>query len=158
MTLEDAVLMAPQKMANLVAWVTDTENVMQLRNQRWMEIELENWKVLFSQIESSPLNLSQQQAVLLNDDTNLVLAGAGSGKTIVLTARVAYLLQSHLAQSEEILMLAFERDAANEMRQRLENKIGLSADQVKVNTFHQLALAILNDVEGLLSHHLSCGH
>ena len=148
MTLEDAVLMAPQKMANLVAWVTDTENVMQLRNQRWMEIELENWKVLFSQIESSPLNLSQQQAVLLNDDTNLVLAGAGSGKTSVLTARVAYLLQSHLAQSEEILMLAFGRDAANEMRQRLENKIGLSADEVKVNTFHQLALAILNDVEG----------
>ncbi|MYM60336.1 DNA helicase IV [Vibrio sp. OCN044] len=148
MTLEDAVLMAPQKMANLVAWVTDTENVMQLRNQRWMEIELENWKVLFSQIESSPLNLSQQQAVLLNDDTNLVLAGAGSGKTSVLTARVAYLLQSHLAQSEEILMLAFGRDAAYEMRQRLENKIGLSADEVKVNTFHQLALAILNDVEG----------
>ena len=147
LTLEDAVLMAPQKMANVLSWVLDTENVMQVRNQRWMEIELENWKVLFSQIESSPLNLSQQQAVLLNDDTNLVLAGAGSGKTSVLTARVAYLLQSHLAQSEDILMLAFGRDAANEMRQRLENKIGLSADRVKVSTFHQLGLAILNDVE-----------
>ncbi|MFM9816242.1 UvrD-helicase domain-containing protein, partial [Streptomyces scabiei] len=78
-----------------------------------------NWEVLFNRIESSPLNLSQQYAVLLNDDHNLVLAGAGSGKTSVLTARVAYLLQSHQAQAEELLMLAFGRDAATEMKERL---------------------------------------
>ncbi|NOH71366.1 DNA helicase IV [Vibrio pectenicida] len=146
MTLEDAILMVPERMANIVPWVLETEKNLSERNQRWMKIELENWKVLFSQIESSPLNVSQQQAVLLNDDNNLVLAGAGSGKTSVLTARVAYLLQGHLAQSEEILMLSFGRDAASEMRQRLENKIGLSADQVMVNTFHQLGLYILNQV------------
>ncbi|MBU2895193.1 DNA helicase IV [Vibrio hepatarius] len=147
MTLDDAVLMVPDRMANIVPWVLDTERNLAERNHRWMKIELENWKVLFSQIESSPLNMSQQQAVLLNDDNNLVLAGAGSGKTSVLTARVAYLLQGHLAQSEEILMLSFGRDAASEMRQRLENKIGLSADQITVNTFHQLGLYILNQVE-----------
>ncbi|GLT19228.1 DNA helicase IV [Vibrio zhanjiangensis] len=147
MTLDDVTLMMPEKMATILPWFTDTERVLQERNQRWMETELDNWKVLFSQIESSPLNLSQQQAVLLNDDNNLVLAGAGSGKTSVLTARVAYLLQSHLAQPEDILMLAFGRDAASEMRQRLENKIGLSADQVQVTTFHQLGLSILNHVE-----------
>ena len=146
MTLEDAILMVPDRMENIVPWVLDTERNLSERNQQWMIIELENWKVLFSQIESSPLNVSQQQAVLLNDDNNLVLAGAGAGKTSVLTARVAYLLQGHLAQSEEILMLSFGRDAASEMRQRLENKIGLSADQVVVNTFHQLGLYILNQV------------
>ncbi|MGY3689157.1 DNA helicase IV [Vibrio coralliilyticus] len=147
MTLEDALLRMPDRMSEILPWIDDTDEVMATRNQRWMVTELENWKVLFSQIESSPLNLSQQQAVLLNDDNNLVLAGAGSGKTSVLTARVAYLLQSHLAQAEDILMLAFGRDAAEEMKQRLENKIGLSAEQVTVNTFHQLGLKILNQVE-----------
>ncbi|WP_438883249.1 UvrD-helicase domain-containing protein, partial [Bacillus cereus group sp. Bce013] len=91
-----------------------------------LDIERQNWTVLFSQLESSPLNVSQQQAVLINDDHNLVLAGAGSGKTSVLTARVAYLLQSHLAQADELLLVAFGKDAANEMDQRLKSKIGLA--------------------------------
>ncbi|MEL7292254.1 MAG: DNA helicase IV [Pseudomonadota bacterium] len=144
MTLEDARLRMPERMARIEPWIIDSNQQLTQRNQIWMETELDNWQVLFSQIESSPLNLSQKQAVLLNDDNNLVLAGAGSGKTSVLTARVAYLLQSHLARPEEILLLAFGRDAAQEMKQRLDEKIGLAAEAVKVNTFHQLGLKILN--------------
>jgi len=148
MDLEDASLRMPERVEKLLPWILDTDNKLATRNKDWMVTELENWKVLFSQIESSPLNITQQQAVLLNDDNNLVLAGAGSGKTSVLTARVAYLLQSHLAQAEDILMLAFGRDAANEMKERLVSKVGLSAEKVKVNTFHQLGLRILKHVEG----------
>lgn len=147
MDLEDAQLRMPERMQELMPWIIETDAKLAQRNEDWMVTELENWKVLFSRIESSPLNLTQQQAVLLNDDNNLVLAGAGSGKTSVLTARVAYLLQSHLAQAEEILMLAFGKDAAKEMKQRLDDKIGLSAENVKVNTFHQLGLMILNQVD-----------
>lgn len=147
MDLEDAQLRMPERMQELMPWIIETDAKLAQRNEDWMVTELENWKVLFSRIESSPLNLTQQQAVLLNDDNNLVLAGAGSGKTSVLTARVAYLLQSHLAQAEEILMLAFGKDAAKEMKQRLDDKIGLSAEKVKVNTFHQLGLMILNQVD-----------
>ena len=147
MDLEDAQLRMPERMQELMPWIIETDAKLAQRNEDWMVTELENWKVLFSHIESSPLNLTQQQAVLLNDDNNLVLAGAGSGKTSVLTARVAYLLQSHLAQAEEILMLAFGKDAAKEMKQRLDDKIGLSAEKVKVNTFHQLGLMILNQVD-----------
>lgn len=147
MTLEDAQLRMPQRMSQIDSWMTQQDVQLHQRNQQWMETELENWQVLFSQIESSPLNLSQKRAVLLNDDNNLVLAGAGSGKTSVLTARVAYLLQSHLAHPEQILLLAFGRDAANEMKQRLNDKVGLSAEKVKVNTFHQLGLYILNQIE-----------
>ncbi|KOO04405.1 DNA helicase IV [Vibrio nereis] len=146
MDLEDAKLRMPARVEKLLPWILETDETLSQRNQDWMKTELENWKVLFSQIESSPLNLTQQIAVLLNDDNNLVLAGAGSGKTSVLTARVAYLLQGHLAQAEQILMLAFGRDAANEMKQRLEDKVGLSAQNVKVSTFHQLGLNILNQV------------
>lgn len=148
MTLHDATLRVPHRMNKITPWILESERELQQRNHTWMINELDNWKVLFSQIESSPLNLSQQQAVLLNDNNNLVLAGAGSGKTSVLTARVAYLLQSHLAQASEILMLAFGRDAAREMSQRLDSKIGSGSEQVKVNTFHQLGLQILRHVEG----------
>lgn len=148
MSLEEACQRIPERMSPMLPWIAQTDETLFARNQEWIERERGNWEVLFSQLESSPLNLSQQQAVLLNDDNNLVLAGAGSGKTSVLMARVAYLLQSHLAQSHEILMLAFGREAATEMQERLQRRIGLSAEGVQVNTFHQLGLAILKHVDG----------
>ncbi len=148
MCLEDAMLRMPTRMASIEPWLLDGNQMLLERNQNWMLNELENWQVLFSQIESSPLNQSQREAVLLNDNNNLVLAGAGSGKTSVLTARVAYLLQSHTAKADEILMLAFGREAAKEMKERLSNKVGGSTDQIKVSTFHQLGLQILKHVDG----------
>lgn len=147
MTLDEASARMPNRIARLAPWLLDTEEQQSERNRLWLERERQNWEVLFAQCESSPLNLSQQYAVLMNDDHNLILAGAGSGKTSVLTARVAYLLQSHQAQAEEMLLLAFGREAADEMKQRLDNKIGSSAEKVQVNTFHQLGLKILNQVE-----------
>ncbi|MEH0091819.1 DNA helicase IV [Vibrio metschnikovii] len=147
MSLDEAIKHLPHAMEPLVPWLLTPDQALQARNQAWLDIERQNWTVLFSQLESSPLNVSQQQAVLINDDHNLVLAGAGSGKTSVLTARVAYLLQSHLAQADELLLVAFGKDAANEMDQRLKSKIGLAADKIRVNTFHQLGLSIINQVE-----------
>ncbi|MEZ8723937.1 DNA helicase IV [Vibrio pomeroyi] len=147
MTLEEAAQRMPNRIARMQPWLSETEIKQADRNQQWLETERKNWEVLFAQCESSPLNLSQQYAVLMNDDHNLILAGAGSGKTSVLTARVAYLLQSHQAQAEELLLLAFGREAAEEMKQRLDSKIGLSAEKVQVSTFHQLGLKILNQVE-----------
>ncbi|MDF2155408.1 DNA helicase IV [Vibrio sp. CAU 1672] len=146
-SLSEAKLRMPNRIGVLEPWLLATCQTLAERNHAWLEEERTNWEVLFNQVESSPLNLSQQYAVLLNDDHNLVLAGAGSGKTSVLTARVAYLLQSHQAQPDELLMLAFGRDAATEMAQRLKDKVGMSAENVRVNTFHQLGLKILNQVE-----------
>ncbi len=146
-TQEEAMLRMPKSMNAIQLWLTDIENLVDERNEYWLENERLNWEVLFSQIESSPLNISQQHAVLLNNDNNLVLAGAGTGKTSVLTARIAYLLQSHLAQAESLLMLAFGKDAVKEMEQRLKDKIGSGASGVTVNTFHQLGLHIINSVE-----------
>lgn len=148
MTLHEAQKHLPTVFDTLLPWLLDTSATLYERNKAWLEIERANWTVLFSQCESSPLNVSQQYAVLLNDDHNLVLAGAGSGKTSVLTARVSYLLQSHLAKPEQILLVAFARDAAQEMAERLKNKIGLEAERLHINTFHQLGLRIINRVEG----------
>ncbi|MGL6261835.1 DNA helicase IV [Vibrio sp. WXL210] len=148
MSLLEAQHHKAQRIQALSPWLLESDPEVAARNQAWIDKERDNWEVLFKQIESSPLNLSQQHAVLLNDNHNLVLAGAGSGKTSVLTARVAYLLQSHLASAEDILLMAFGRDAVNEMSERLGQKVGLAADSVTVSTFHQLGMQILREVEG----------
>ncbi len=147
MTLDEAESRIPQRIVRLRAWLDDPDAVLQTRNKHWMDAERERWQALFNGIESSPLNLSQQYAVLINDDHNLILAGAGSGKTSVLTARVAYLLQSQQVVGSEILLLAFGRDAANEMAQRLAQKIGAPAKEVCVSTFHQLGLKIIHQAQ-----------
>ncbi|MBY6196329.1 DNA helicase IV [Vibrio hangzhouensis] len=147
MSLYEATRTMPSRINRLIPWLDNTAEVLEQRNREWLEKERENWQVLFSQSESSPLNYSQQMAVLHNNDRNLILAGAGSGKTSVLMARVSYLLQSHLAQPEQILLVAFGRDAAQEMKQRLEKKLGQTADNIAVLTFHQLGLKILKETE-----------
>ncbi|QIA66195.1 DNA helicase IV [Vibrio astriarenae] len=148
MSLEEAEHHKAQRIEHLSSWLLEAHQQVIERNDAWIAKERPNWEVLFKQIESSPLNETQQHAVLLNDNHNLVLAGAGSGKTSVLTARVAYLLQSHLANAEDILLLAFGRDAVDEMSSRLADKVGLAADAVTVNTFHQLGMRILREVDG----------
>lgn len=147
MSIAEAMRTMPNRIQKLIPWLDDTPRALQERNVNWLEEERENWQVLFSQSESSPMNYSQQLAVLHNNDQNLVLAGAGSGKTSVLMARVSYLLQSHLAQPDQILLVAFGREAAQEMRDRLERKLGKTADEISVLTFHQLGLQILKETE-----------
>ncbi|MBF9002995.1 DNA helicase IV [Vibrio nitrifigilis] len=147
-TIEETHQRLPEAMEPLLPWLLNTSETLYERNQAWLGDEQERWQPLFANIESSPMNNTQQQAVLLNDDHNLVLAGAGSGKTSVLTARVAYLLQSGLAHPEDILLVAFGKDAAQEMEQRIQEKVGERTQGVRVNTFHQLGLNIINRVEG----------
>ncbi|CAM3170784.1 DNA helicase IV [Vibrio rarus] len=147
-SLNDATQRMADGMQEVNAWLNPTYDVVAERNQVWLDNEMNNWQVLFNQIETSPLNASQQKSVLLNNDHNLILAGAGTGKTSVLMARVAYLLQSHQAQGEEIALLAFGKDAADEIAQRLSDKIGVTAQKVNVSTFHKMALHIIEQVEG----------
>ena len=87
-----------------------------------MPIKQIEWKSYFRECGRPPLNASQQRAVLLNDDNTLISPGAGSGKTSVLMAKVGYLLQSGQAKPEEMLLVAFGRDAAKEMQQRIKEK------------------------------------
>ncbi|MGO1296963.1 MAG: DNA helicase IV [Vibrio sp.] len=148
MTLEETEQRIPQAMQTMMPWLVEPSKQLTQRNDAWVEQEKPKWQSLFKEIESSPLNESQQKAVLLNDDHNLVLAGAGSGKTSVLVARIAYLLASGLARPEDILLVAFGKQAAIEMQERIEQRIGERARGVQVSTFHQLGLSILKEVDG----------
>lgn len=111
------------------------------RNQRWCDRMLETHQDFFQSVETSPLNESQSRAVVNGEDAVLVLAGAGSGKTSVLVARAGWLLLRQEAEPEQILLLAFGRKAAEEMNERIQERLGNVAIQAK--TFHALALQII---------------
>jgi ATP-dependent DNA helicase UvrD/PcrA len=89
------------------------------------------------------LNEAQCQAVAAVEGAVLVLAGAGTGKTRVLTTRLAHILQTRRAYPGEVLAVTFTNKAAREMRDRLEAMIGTAADGVWLGTFHALAARIL---------------
>ncbi len=89
------------------------------------------------------LNEAQRRAVEAVDGPVLVLAGAGTGKTRVLTARLAHILATRRAFPSELLAVTFTNKAAREMRERLEAMIGRAADGVWLGTFHAIAARIL---------------
>jgi DNA helicase IV len=111
----------------------------------FVESELERWKEFFDTIESKPLTQEQRLSVVVDEDATLVLAGAGSGKTSVITAKAAYLIKAGIRQPEEILLLAFARNAAKEMSERVEARSGVP---ITAQTFHATAFAIIGKVEG----------
>jgi DNA helicase-2/ATP-dependent DNA helicase PcrA len=89
------------------------------------------------------LNPAQRKPVLEGDGPVLVLAGAGSGKTRVLTNRIAYVLHKGKATPESILAVTFTNKAAQEMRERLERIIGFNLSHCWIGTFHSLGARIL---------------
>ncbi len=106
--------------------------------------ELDRWKQFFDTIESKPLTAEQRLSVVVDEDATLVLAGAGSGKTSVITAKAAYLVKAGIRKPEEILLLAFAKNAAAEMSERVEVRSGVP---IVARTFHALAYDIIGIVE-----------
>src|SRR5882762_2086413 len=89
------------------------------------------------------LNPPQQEAVTHGDGPLLIFAGAGSGKTRVLTARIAYMIATHQVWPDRLLAVTFTNKAAREMRSRVENLVGEGAGNMWVGTFHSTAVKIL---------------
>ena len=102
-----------------------------------------------SRIEARPLTEEQRKAVVVDERRNLVVAAAGSGKTSVIVAKAGWLLRKGYRHPSELLLLAFARDARNEMVERIRTRLGTAtARDVTVRTFHSLGLAIIGEAEG----------
>ncbi|WDD97049.1 UvrD-helicase domain-containing protein [Thalassomonas actiniarum] len=125
---------------------------------RWSESDLEQYRQayigqqqsryadFFCRVESNPLTTQQQIACISDEHNNLVLAGAGTGKTSVMVGRTGYLLQSKQTGPGEILLLAFGNKAAKEMDERIKQR--LDREDIRASTFHALGQAIISKVEG----------
>ncbi|CAM8211089.1 DNA helicase IV [Enterobacter asburiae] len=123
------------------AWLNDKDKSRLAHNQAWTDAMLSQYAEFFSTVESSPLNPAQARAVVNGEQSLLVLAGAGSGKTSVLVARAGWLLTTGEAVADQILLLAFGRKAAQEMDERIQER--LHTRDITARTFHALALHII---------------
>lgn len=89
------------------------------------------------------LNDKQYEAVVNTEGPCLIIAGAGSGKTKVLTHKIAYLIQEKQVKPWNILAITFTNKAANEMKERIGNLVGDSAQDIWMGTFHSICVRIL---------------
>ena len=89
------------------------------------------------------LNDKQYEAVINCDGPCLVIAGAGSGKTKVLTHKIAYILENKGIRPWNILAITFTNKAANEMKERIEGLVGDQGKDMWIGTFHSICVRIL---------------
>ena len=123
----------------------EPERAREEAKKSFVDSELEAMKPFFDTIESNPLTPEQRMSVVTDEDATLVLAGAGSGKTSVIVAKAAYLIERGIRRPEEILLMAFGKDAAAEMAERIKERAGAKVDAL---TFHALGYKIIGQVEG----------
>lgn len=103
---------------------------------------LETYEKLFDSVLKTPLTYRQKTAVILNEKRNLVVAGAGTGKTTTIVVKVLYLVKSGICEENKILVLAFGKKAQEELSERLK---ALGLHKVNVKTFHALGRSIIGD-------------
>jgi DNA helicase-4 len=97
----------------------NAENLRSEYNQKLILEELQTYHNFFSNIEGRTLDLQQRTAIITDEDNNLVIAGAGSGKTTTIAGKVKYIIDRYKAKPEEILLISFTKNAASTLAERI---------------------------------------
>jgi len=119
------------------------EPYIQTHNSIYFKNQLNEYDNLLNNVDGKSLDMQQKMAVLSDENNNLVIAGAGSGKTLTISGKVKYLIESGKAKSDEILLISFTDKAVKEMTERL-HRIDID---VKAKTFHKLGLDIITNFQ-----------
>ena len=146
-TLSDAPEI--QMLRGILEFLEAPDGARSKANETFVANELVRSRALFDRVEARPLTDEQRKAVVVDERSNLVVAAAGSGKTSVIVAKAGWLVRRGYRKPSDLLLLAFARDARNEMEERVRSRLGAAtAQSVTVRTFHSLGMAIIGDTEG----------
>lgn len=132
-------------------WQSDIQNDLRHRNQQQLNFIKNDLKHFFNTVEKSPLTDEQIHAVVCMDNNNLVVASAGSGKTSTMVAKCAYAIRMEYFKPEQILMLAFNNEAASELRSRIGlrlKQLNNDSEKVATKTFHAFGLEVIGLATG----------
>lgn len=133
-----------EKMNELWSIFENGSSFIKRKNEEYVKSELVKFKTFFDGFETNPLTERQRQAIVIEEKHNLVVAGAGTGKTSTLLGKAGYILQKKLAEPDEILLISFARKARDELEERSLKK---PWREIAIETFHSLGLNIVADVE-----------
>ena len=123
--------------------LSDNRTELFARNKAYVEQEEIRFNDFFNIVETLPLTVEQRRAAIIMEDRNLLVAAAGSGKTSAIVGKIGYLLKKQYCPPSQILIMAFNRNAATELRQRIDRRLGNEAKEITINTFHQFGLSVI---------------
>lgn len=143
--------LSPEMIAALESLDADLPHWFNDLNQQILDAELVSQKHFLDTIEKTPLSPEQAEAVICFDNRVQLLAGAGSGKTSVMVARAAYAASRGFVRPNRILMLAFNKAAAEELQDRINTRFaaaGITSKGVRASTFHAFGLDLIGRTTG----------
>jgi DNA helicase-4 len=138
-----------QRMETIRFFLNNDQAIRGCGNSVFKTQELIRSKAFFDRFEKQPLTEEQRRAIVTDEDRNLVVAAAGSGKTSVIAAKAAWLIKKGYVSPSELLVLAFAKDARGELEARLTSRMGQAESKdISVRTFHGLGTNIIAKVDG----------
>ena len=133
-------------------WQGDLQGSFDQRNESFLRDEHSRYQNFFRTIESSALTDEQIRSVVCFDDRVQAIAAAGSGKTSTMIAKAGYAIHRQIVPADRILMMAFNKAAAEELGQRVKHRLVAAGipggEQVTTDTFHAFGLSVIGEVVG----------
>ncbi|WP_338096063.1 UvrD-helicase domain-containing protein [Methanorbis rubei] len=114
-------------------------------NQEFIKKELDATKIFFDDIDGKSLDIQQRTVAVTDEDNILVIAGAGTGKTLTICGKVRYLIEKKQINPNEILLISYTNKATEELRNRVSRGMDVSID---AKTFHKLGLSLITTSKG----------
>ena len=131
-----------QQIQSFMEFFANLEAEVENHNAQFVQSEIAAHDNFLSDIDGKSLDTQQRTVVVTDEDNVLVLAGAGSGKTLTIAAKVKYLCQIKNINPKDILLISFTNKSAEEMTERIQSKLGIP---VEASTFHKLGLNIIKE-------------